>query len=597
MVLTNKDRKFILTLYNNYLKSGIKPPSYPIFKSFLINKYKIKTSISTISRIINNPFKIENLSDDNSKYNTKRPMFELEINLFDKFKQMRSNGIIFTDNAMIILAKKIALDLNLQSDFCFSKGWLYNFKLKYNIKNYKISGKSDNIDLNKYEKEILSYIKIIKNYKLDSIFNFDELGLFYEKQPESSLSFKPLKNKFNSNKRLTIGLLTNFTGTRKFKPLIIHKSKKPRGVSSEFLDNNFFYYSNSTAWMSSDIFLNYLNKIDAQLSSKICLILDNFSGHKIPELIKYNNIEIVFLPPNTTSLLQFLDMGIINSFKAKFRNININNYLYYFYNNNLKYKQPFIEVLNNIIFSWNDVKNETIFNCSLKTFKNLKNHLMEKINNYKEFILKNKSKKEILEQIKECLNYIDEILLNNKNKIKEIKIDNSKDFLKELLSSKGLNENNIWINKELYYEDVFLDEIKENNLIENNDNNSVHNKYKLKSDTDEIEENKIIKSHINHNTTEIINIENNNLLADLINENIINEEIKSTKENDKFNLNKVIMKYIKYLDLILENNIILNIKESEIKLLINFKFKLIQKYIKNLKENKNIKIKDFLIYK
>ncbi|XP_055308291.1 tigger transposable element-derived protein 6-like [Sitodiplosis mosellana] len=44
---------------------------------------------------------------------------------------------------------------------------------------------------------------------------------------------------------------------------------------------------------------------------KILLFLDNASSH--PHL-KLSNIELVFLPPNTTSHTQPLDQGIINSF-------------------------------------------------------------------------------------------------------------------------------------------------------------------------------------------------------------------------------------------------------------------------------------------
>lgn len=50
---------------------------------------------------------------------------------------------------------------------------------------------------------------------------------------------------------------------------------------------------------------------------KIALLIDNCAAHnKIPVL---NHLEVIFLPPNCTSVLQPLDHGIIRSVKARNR--------------------------------------------------------------------------------------------------------------------------------------------------------------------------------------------------------------------------------------------------------------------------------------
>ena len=47
---------------------------------------------------------------------------------------------------------------------------------------------------------------------------------------------------------------------------------------------------------------------------KALLIIDNAPGH--PTDLTHPNVQVVILPPNTTSIIQPLDQGIISTFKA-----------------------------------------------------------------------------------------------------------------------------------------------------------------------------------------------------------------------------------------------------------------------------------------
>ena len=51
-----------------------------------------------------------------------------------------------------------------------------------------------------------------------------------------------------------------------------------------------------------------------KLSFKVLLLIDNARGN--PQELEYENVEVKFLPKNTTSLLQPLDQRIISTFKA-----------------------------------------------------------------------------------------------------------------------------------------------------------------------------------------------------------------------------------------------------------------------------------------
>ena len=63
--------------------------------------------------------------------------------------------------------------------------------------------------------------------------------------------------------------------------------------------------------MTATLFQEWLEWFDIRLQKqkkKICLLLDNCSAHKIDDPGS-QCIELVFLPPNTTSAIQPLDQG------------------------------------------------------------------------------------------------------------------------------------------------------------------------------------------------------------------------------------------------------------------------------------------------
>ena len=71
--------------------------------------------------------------------------------------------------------------------------------------------------------------------------------------------------------------------------------------------------------MQVSVWHNYLNKLNQIMrwqNRNILLLADNAPTHIINETIQLSNINVHFLPPNTTSHLQPLDAGIINSFKV-----------------------------------------------------------------------------------------------------------------------------------------------------------------------------------------------------------------------------------------------------------------------------------------
>jgi len=99
--------------------------------------------------------------------------------------------------------------------------------------------------------------------------------------------------------------------------LVIGKSKKPccfKNVKKLPVQ----YHANSNAWMTSHIFEEWIKAWDKQLSKKILLLVDNCTAHSIKFTLR--NIKLVYLPANTTSLIQPCDMCVIRTTKHYYRN-------------------------------------------------------------------------------------------------------------------------------------------------------------------------------------------------------------------------------------------------------------------------------------
>jgi DDE superfamily endonuclease len=73
-------------------------------------------------------------------------------------------------------------------------------------------------------------------------------------------------------------------------------------------------------------YLQWLNNKIQGEGRKVLLLIDNFSGHELAVqlvggLQGLSNVQIVWLPPNTTSVWQPMDQGVITSFKLQYHKL------------------------------------------------------------------------------------------------------------------------------------------------------------------------------------------------------------------------------------------------------------------------------------
>ncbi len=77
------------------------------------------------------------------------------------------------------------------------------------------------------------------------------------------------------------------------------------------------YFNQKNAWMTGDILEEILSKLNCRLSvanRSILLLMDNAGCHPLELVSKYSQINICFLPANTTAKLQPLDLFKILKF-------------------------------------------------------------------------------------------------------------------------------------------------------------------------------------------------------------------------------------------------------------------------------------------
>lgn len=214
--------------------------------------------------------------------------------------------------------------------FSASKGWLDNFKKRFALRNICLTGEAASADEEAAKLFIPVLKKIIEDggYNDHQIFNADETGLNWKKMPKRTYVSKAEKRApgFKAAKdRLSLLFCSNKSGDLMTKPLAIHKSLNPRAFKNANKENfPVFWRANKKAWMTGQLFREWFNDMfvpevesylkKKNLSFKVLLLVDNVSSH--PDDLHHPNVKLVFLPPNTTSLIQPMDQGIISTFKA-----------------------------------------------------------------------------------------------------------------------------------------------------------------------------------------------------------------------------------------------------------------------------------------
>ena len=130
--------------------------------------------------------------------------------------------------------------------------------------------------------------------------------------------------------RVTAMACSNATGKHKLPLVIIGKSENPccfKNVNKQALP--VIHYAQKNVWMNTDIFSEWFHRQfvpgvkkhlkEQGLPEKALLLLDNAPAHPDVGQLQSSdqNIKTIFLPPNTTSLIQPMDQGVLEALKRR----------------------------------------------------------------------------------------------------------------------------------------------------------------------------------------------------------------------------------------------------------------------------------------
>ena len=175
-------------------------------------------------------------------------------------------------------------------------------------------------------------------------------------------------------RRVTCAFFVNAAGGRE-KPIVISKSKNPHCFRT-IRDTSQLpcsYVSQPKAWMDFNILDDVLSKLIWKLARQrrnVVLFLDNSSCHPPDMKGKYDHIQIVFFPPNCTSRLQPLDLGIIQTFKLKFMKLMLTHVVSKIDDCNsateVSKSVDLLQAIRWIAQAWEDMPESTIKKCFIK---------------------------------------------------------------------------------------------------------------------------------------------------------------------------------------------------------------------------------------
>ncbi|EFX68993.1 hypothetical protein DAPPUDRAFT_114086 [Daphnia pulex] len=191
-------------------------------------------------------------------------------------------------------------------NFKASDGWFCNWRKRCLIgPSLRLFGEAGDVNIEEMEPLIQAIREKLQRFNALNIFNMDETGLFFRALPTRTYVCREEGQRktvrgtkaLRAKDRLTLVLCVNATGTCKIDPLLVGSAKKPH------------------CFRDQESPVPYVNQ------KKTLGLIAKFieAGHDPSCVDPTGQVEIIFSPPNCTSVFQPLDQGIITTLKTLYK--------------------------------------------------------------------------------------------------------------------------------------------------------------------------------------------------------------------------------------------------------------------------------------
>ncbi|XP_015925367.2 tigger transposable element-derived protein 2-like [Parasteatoda tepidariorum] len=295
--------------------------------------YDIKNQKKDLLKFVSNCKQVDALNPRKTLHKAENK--DVDKVLIEWIKQRRSEQFPLSRQVIMAQAKNFHRDLGLENSCEYSTGWFARFKQCHGLRLTKLCVERANADTEAAEHYVEAVLNLVQtlNITMDQIFNADETGLYYKFLPPTTYTLAGETNPSGlkvAEDRLTLLACANAAGTCKLRLTVIGKSKNPhclKGVKVFPV----CYKANKKAWVTQELFIEWFKSEFVQKSGahcksvglpddcKIVLFLDNCTAHPPAAVLNANNVEIEYLPPNCTSIIQPLDQGVLRSLKCRYK--------------------------------------------------------------------------------------------------------------------------------------------------------------------------------------------------------------------------------------------------------------------------------------
>ena len=219
--------------------------------------------------------------------------------------------------------------------FKASSGFVSGFKRRFNLSSHMRCGESGSADTEGIQLAREALPKILADLKIVracDVWNCDETGLRWVAPPDRTICDRRPDGYKKAMDRITLLVTCNATGTGRRPLMVLGKSENPHCFRKHDVRKLVHYRAQESAWMNLALFTEWLDTFNRWCMNQgrcIVLLMDNASAHMTPSGTEsqmhglkvrcLSHMTVVYLPANTTSVVQPCDQGIIRSLKAAYR--------------------------------------------------------------------------------------------------------------------------------------------------------------------------------------------------------------------------------------------------------------------------------------